>query len=408
LGSGSRDFEIREVTTSDPAGWSSYINYDGIGIGSNTGTNHQMFLFTDGSNDQNIFTVATSQNNSYTWEADFVIQQDGNVGIGTTDPGAKLEVNGNMVAKTASTSGTAVTGRATASGDGVANKGGYFEASGGNGKGVVGVANCFGDYINYGGHFSALGNLGVGVYGNGYSKGVSGKCNGGEGVYGETVDGYGVYGYASGYGDVTNYGGYFKAQGKYAYGVYGYASHTEDQNYGGYFEADGANGYGVYGKSNGSDGVGVYGHATGSSSTAIEGNGQIYDFYASGPGVNYGVPSSIRWKKNIKEIADPLGKVQKLRGVYYEWDAEHGGRSDVGMIAEEVGKVLPEIVVYEENGIDASGMDYGKIAPLLVEAVKSLKQENDTLKIRLEQLEAEFHRLESQVNGDQKKIEKLH
>jgi hypothetical protein len=79
-----------------------------------------------------------------------------------------------------------------------------------------------------------------------------------------------------------------------------------------------------------------------------------------------------------------------LRGVYFNWDAEHGGQHDVGMVAEEVGKVLPEIVEYEENGIDATGMDYGKLTPLLVEAVKALKAENDALKKRIEALEAKM------------------
>ena len=49
--------------------------------------------------------------------------------------------------------------------------------------------------------------------------------------------------------------------------------------------------------------------------------------------------------------------------------------------------VHPEIVCYEENGIDAKGMDYSKITPLLVEAVKALKAENDLLKQRLDTLE---------------------
>ncbi len=47
------------------------------------------------------------------------------------------------------------------------------------------------------------------------------------------------------------------------------------------------------------------------------------------------------------------------------------------MIAEEVGKVLPEIVSYEANGVDASGMDYSKMTPLLVEAVNALRAEKD-------------------------------
>ena len=54
-----------------------------------------------------------------------------------------------------------------------------------------------------------------------------------------------------------------------------------------------------------------------------------------------------------------------------------GGQHDLGMIAEEVGAVLPEIVNYEENGVDAIGMDYSKMTPLLVEAVNALRSEKD-------------------------------
>jgi hypothetical protein len=78
--------------------------------------------------------------------------------------------------------------------------------------------------------------------------------------------------------------------------------------------------------------------------------------------------SSRRWKSDIRNIDDPLSKVSLMRGVYYTWDQEHGGKHDVGFIAEEVGEVLPEIVQYEQNGVDAIGLDYAKVTPLLVEA----------------------------------------
>jgi hypothetical protein len=102
-----------------------------------------------------------------------------------------------------------------------------------------------------------------------------------------------------------------------------------------------------------------------------------FDFYATGPGANYGASSSIRWKSNVEPIEEPLEKISRLRGVTYDWDAEHGGHHDIGMIAEEVGAVLPEIVQYEENGVDAIGMDYSKLTPLLVEAVNALRAEKD-------------------------------
>ena len=93
------------------------------------------------------------------------------------------------------------------------------------------------------------------------------------------------------------------------------------------------------------------------------------------------------------------------------------------MIAEEVGAVLPEIVQYDENGIDAIGMDYSKLTPLLVEAVTALRSEqhqqlaekddeigelrtaNAALESRLTQLEAALARLAAQMTrqqGDQR------
>jgi len=84
--------------------------------------------------------------------------------------------------------------------------------------------------------------------------------------------------------------------------------------------------------------------------------------------------------------------------VYFDWDEEHDGQHADGMIAEEVGKVLPEIVGYEENGVDAIGMDHSKLTPLLIEAtnalraeknaqIKKLEEDNQLLRARFDQLE---------------------
>ena len=53
----------------------------------------------------------------------------------------------------------------------------------------------------------------------------------------------------------------------------------------------------------------------------------------------------------------------------YDWKAD--GKHDIGLIAEEVGEVIPEVVAYEENGIDAKSVDYARLVAVLIEAVKA-------------------------------------
>ena len=90
------------------------------------------------------------------------------------------------------------------------------------------------------------------------------------------------------------------------------------------------------------------------------------------------VYSSRRWKENIQSLDGALEKVLRLRGVTFDWKAD--GKHDLGMIAEEVGKVLPELVAYEENGVDAKSLDYARLTAVLVEAVKAQQQQIEQLK----------------------------
>lgn len=131
--------------------------------------------------------------------------------------------------------------------------------------------------------------------------------------------------------------------------------------------------FGVVGSS--ADGPGLYGFSMLDDGVVGQTNDpqNDWDFWA----VNgrYGGTSSKRWKNNIINIPDPLDKISQLRGVCFDWDEGHGGYHSVGFIAEEVGHIIPEIVAYEDNGVDAKGMDYSKMTPLLVEAVNAIRRE---------------------------------
>jgi hypothetical protein len=123
-----------------------------------------------------------------------------------------------------------------------------------------------------------------------------------------------------------------------------------------------------------------------------------YDFLANGAGVDYGSTSSIRWKKDVTPMSDALDRILKLRGVYFNWDAKHGGQHDLGMIAEEVGKEFPEIVVWDKDAPGyADGMDYSRLTPALVEAVKAQQNEINDLKSKYQDLEARLKALEDAV-----------
>ncbi|MCH8825265.1 MAG: tail fiber domain-containing protein [Planctomycetes bacterium] len=233
----------------------------------------------------------------------------------------------------------------------------------------------------------------AGVWGEGVRRGVYGRATASSGfatgVFGEShsIHGRGMWGHATSSTGLT-------------FGVFGISESTAGQAVRGSAYATSGSTFGVYGTSFSSEGTGVKGHAQGNGATiGVEGsaNGGGWDFYASGAGGNYGAASSIRWKSNVRNIDQPLDKIAGLRGVYFDWDADHGGHHDVGMIAEEVGEVLPEIVNYEENGIDAMGMDYSKLTPLLVEAVNALHRDVEHKDLQIMELQDRLNALETLV-----------
>ena len=88
--------------------------------------------------------------------------------------------------------------------------------------------------------------------------------------------------------------------------------------------------------------------------------------------------SDERLKDNITPIEDPLAKVLSISGNTFDWnDKSNKSGHDVGVIAQEIEKVLPEAVVTRDNGYLA--VDYHKVVPLLIEAVKELSAKVDAL-----------------------------
>ena len=89
--------------------------------------------------------------------------------------------------------------------------------------------------------------------------------------------------------------------------------------------------------------------------------------------------SDQRLKDNITPIPNALGKVLSISGNTFDWNekSEKEG-NDVGVVAQEIMKVLPEAVTTRDNGYLA--VHYEKLVPLLIEAIKELKAEVEDLK----------------------------
>ena len=120
------------------------------------------------------------------------------------------------------------------------------------------------------------------------------------------------------------------------------------------------------------------GTATGSSVGQIRASGDIWAFNTS----------DIKFKKNIAPISDSLSKLNQIRGVEFDWTDLYvnmnGGlddtfikRHDVGVIAQEVEAVLPEVVTTRDDGTKA--IRYEKLVPLLIEAIKELNEKVERL-----------------------------
>jgi hypothetical protein len=201
-----------------------------------------------------------------------------------------------------------------------------------------------------------------------------------------------------------------------------YGNHAVTDNYG--IGVTGKGGYmGVKAENTSTSGscYGVYSTANGT------GTGTRYGIYASASGgaTNWAGwfngdirvtgsynPSDIRLKKNISEIPAAVEKIKMMRGVYYEWDDQAIGPlllkssairkeadevaeiqakevmpkgKQVGVIAQDIQNAVPEAVRTDENGILA--VDYSKLVPLLIEAVKEQQKTIEDMQKRINQLE---------------------
>jgi len=113
-------------------------------------------------------------------------------------------------------------------------------------------------------------------------------------------------------------------------------------------------------------------------STSLSGSGAFT--FTVGTGVvtatDFSATSDQRVKTNISNIEHAMEKINALRGVYYNRVGETPRK--IGLIAQEVEKILPEVVVTD----DLKSVTYGNIVALLIEGLKELAERVSILENR--------------------------
>ena len=90
--------------------------------------------------------------------------------------------------------------------------------------------------------------------------------------------------------------------------------------------------------------------------------------------------SDKRLKKDIKNIENALSKVMQMQGVYYKRNDVENPKEQVGVLAQDMEEILPQVVLTSDDEMKTKSVDYGKLCAVLIESIKELKVEIDELK----------------------------
>jgi trimeric autotransporter adhesin len=284
----------------------------------------------------------------------------------STGTSTQRGVVGEKMGNTVTGSGWAVWGNATGSGS--QNGGGFFSSTGATINMGVYATSTGAATTNYGGWF--------------------------EGQTGATTTTYGVFAQAAGTPSTTSYGVYAAnvATTGTKYGVYGTVAAVGTSNIGGYFSATGGTTNYAAIFNAGNVGIGCTSpayklHVVGD----IAAQGGTLRAASAVVSTTISACSDIRFKKDILPLTSALANVMKLQGVTYYWkvkefpDRYFNDRKQIGIIAQEIEKVYPELVQTDKDGYKS--VDYSKLTPILLEAIKDQQKEIDSLNARMKKIE---------------------
>jgi hypothetical protein len=231
----------------------------------------------------------------------------------------------------------------------------------------------------------------TGVYGVAFGStdtGVYGASTGGIGVHGVSGSDDGVYGYSASSFGVAGVSG----SGD---GLYGKNSTNH---------ADGCIGCSTAGVVGFQGGASYAGQFTGTVLVSSLASSGLQAVYATSSGQLTLPVSDARLKRNVVDLGeqiDVLGALGRLRGVTFNWDTsvdrarQLGDQREIGMIAQEVEAVLPELVAIDSDGYRS--LDYAKLTAFLVEVAKAQQAQIRSDQAAIAALQHEVHQLESSL-----------
>ena len=103
--------------------------------------------------------------------------------------------------------------------------------------------------------------------------------------------------------------------------------------------------------------------------------GDSTNFVATVTAQDFNSVSDLKLKTNIENIENALDTINKMDGYTFNW--KNDGKKGIGVIAQEVAEILPDIVKTEEDGIKS--VSYVSLIPVLIEAIKELSNKIDDL-----------------------------
>jgi hypothetical protein len=96
--------------------------------------------------------------------------------------------------------------------------------------------------------------------------------------------------------------------------------------------------------------------------------------------------SDKRLKTNIHRLPYGLKEILRMHPVEYNWKTNPNGESKIGLIAQDVRQLIPEVVVGDETK-ENIGMNYAELVPVLINAIKEQQQQIEELKKKVKRLE---------------------